>query len=169
MCCCVLPIMCCAVVLCYVLLDVVMLGGSHNVLLWCCYGSILCVCCDVVLQNSLSLFGVAITSPSSWVFKITHIEEPVAPSIFHPHSSSWTAPPLHHNNKLRQCLFLGLVEIKVKAIPPSNKKVSDISGVVRLDLGFKQYISVPLVAETEGETVIKLSIIMCFIFAHLQW
>lgn len=57
----------------------------------------------------------------------------------------------------------------MKAIPPSNKKVSDISGVVRLDLGFKQYISVPLVAETEGETVIKLSIIMCFIFAHLQW
>lgn len=107
--------------------------------------------CVVPIQNSLSLFGVTITSSSSWVFKITHIEEPVAPSIFHPHSSSWTAPPLHSNNKLRQCLFLGLVEIKVKAIPPSNKKASDMSGVVRLDLGFKQYISIPLVAETEGE------------------
>ena len=127
--------------------------------------SVLCV-----TQNSLSLFGVTISSSSSWVFKITHIEEPVAPSVFHPHSSSWTAPPLHHNNKLRQCLFLGLVEIKVKAIPPSNKKVSDISGVVRLDLGFKQYVSIPLVVETKGETVTKqLLIIIISAYLQFQW
>jgi hypothetical protein len=114
-------------------------------------------CDDILsqLQNWLNLFGVSIGNPSSsWIFKITHIEEPVTPSIFHPHSASWTAPPLRHTPRLRQCLLLGLVEIKVKAIPPSSKKQqpssTPVSAELRLDLGFKQYFSIPLQTSTEG-------------------
>lgn len=108
---------------------------------------------DLTIQgkNWLNLFGVTINTSSSWIFKITHIEEPVTPSIFHPHSSSWTAPPFRHSHHLQQCLLLGLVEIKVKAIPPSNRKESSSEPVcaeVRLDLGFKQYFYIPLQINT---------------------
>ena len=119
-------------------------------------------CCS---QNCLHIFGVTVTSTSSWTFKISQIEEPVTPSVFHPHSSSWVAPPIpraHHQQRqlLRQCLLLGLLEIKIKAIPPSNKKKQHSSGAVsaevRLDLGFKQCFIIPLRANT-GQWCLSLA------------
>lgn len=118
---------------------------------------------------------MTISSSSSWIFKITHIEEPVIPSIFHPHSSSWVAPPFRHAPKLRQCLLLGLVEIKVKAIPPSNKKqqLSSISAEVRLDLGFEQFFCITLQANAEGgmgfvKTPPFLNSLLCNLYYYLQ-
>lgn len=108
----------------------------------------------IIKQNWLNLFGVTISSSSSWIFKITRIEEMVTPSVFHPHSSSWLAPPFPRNHQIRQCLLLGCVEITVKAIPPSNKKPSHLSAEVKLDVGFRQCFSIDLEASTGGEGVV---------------
>ena len=91
---------------------------------------------------------MTVYSPSSWTFKITRIEETITPSVFHPHSSLWSAPFLH-GHKLRQCLLLGSVELTVKAIPPSNGKDDTPSGKVTLDLGYKQCLFIELKETTE--------------------
>ena len=71
--------------------------------------------------------------------------------MFHPHSNSWLAPPYNRNHQLRQCLLLGTVEVTVKAIPPSNKRLSAISGQVLLDLGYEQCFSIDLEADSKGK------------------
>lgn len=96
---------------------------------------------------------MTVRSSASWVFKITRIEEKVTPSVFHPHSTSWMAPPLNRNHQLRQCLLLGSVEVTVKAIPPSNRKLSSVSAQVLLDLGYKECYYIDLEADTLGEGV----------------
>ena len=109
----------------------------------------------VCLQNWLNLFGVMLKSSSSWVFKITRIEEAVTPSVFHPHSTSWSAPPFNRTQQLRQCLLLGSVEVTIKAIPPSNKKsaaaaAGQASVEVLLDVGYKQCLCIDLRVGTQG-------------------
>lgn len=104
---------------------------------------------------------MTIDSNSSWTFKITEIEETITPSVFHPHSPSWTAPPApslcRGHVQVRQCLLLGSVEIRVKAIPPSgsNKRLSPMTADVRLDLGYHQYFYIELKASTEGRMILK--------------
>lgn len=109
----------------------------------------------VSLQNWLNLFGVIIKSSSAWVFKITRVEETITPSVFHPHSTSWSAPPLNRTHQVRQCLLLGSVEVTVKAIPPSNKKSAtagcgQASAELLLDVGYKQCLLIDLRVNMQG-------------------
>ncbi len=92
-------------------------------------------------------------SSSSWIFKVTHIEEPTTSSVYHPHSSSWSVPPFRHSHLVRQCLPLGLIKMKVKAIPSSLGKRPSVGpdAEVRLDLGFRQFFYVELSTSLVGE------------------